>query len=74
MQAYCKERGNVINAQRFVDYYAARGWKLSGEYMTDWKACVRSWEQTERPAQAGRSRAETEAEHAQGGHESGIGW
>lgn len=37
---YCEERHNGIDAQRFVDYYTARGWKN----VTDWKAQVRVWE------------------------------
>lgn len=43
--AYCKERGNSVNAQTFVDFYAAKGWKVGQNPMKDWKACVRTWEQ-----------------------------
>ncbi|MES1922949.1 hypothetical protein MHBO_004480 [Bonamia ostreae] len=43
---YCKERNNGIDANRFVDYYEARGWELGkGRKMKSWKACVRTWEQ-----------------------------
>lgn len=42
--AYCQERGNGVNPQRFVDVYAARGWKINGQKMEDWKAAVRTWE------------------------------
>lgn len=43
--AYCKERGNNINPQHFVDYHIARDWILSnGKKMKDWKATVRTWE------------------------------
>lgn len=47
VSAYCAERGNKINAQTFVDYYQARGWRVgnSNSPMKDWKACVRTWEQ-----------------------------
>ena len=42
---YCRERGNGIDAEYFVDYYAARGWALSnGKQVKDWRACVRTWE------------------------------
>ena len=37
---YCEGRHNGIDAQRFVDYYTARGWKN----ITDWKAQIRVWE------------------------------
>lgn len=30
-------------AQRFVDHYAARNWKVNGEPISDWKALVRVW-------------------------------
>ena len=42
---YCKERHNGVDAQRFVDYYSANGWKVGGRSaMKDWKAAVRTWE------------------------------
>ena len=42
---YCKERGNSINPQYFVDYHIARDWILSnGKKMKDWKATIRTWE------------------------------
>jgi hypothetical protein len=45
VMAYCRERGNQVNAQRFVDFYAAKGWKVGNQPMKDWKAAVRTWEQ-----------------------------
>lgn len=42
---YCKERGNKIDAQRFVDYYQSNGWMRGKTKIKDWKACVRTWEQ-----------------------------
>lgn len=47
VQAYCKQRGNGIDAQRFVDYHASIGWILSGNPIRDWKAVVRKWESTQ---------------------------
>ena len=44
--AYCKERNNGIDADRFVDWYQSRGWKN----IKDWKACVRTWEKRDKPA------------------------
>lgn len=44
VEAYCKERGNVIDPELFVAYYDSVGW-VRGKYpMKDWKAAVRSWE------------------------------
>ena len=50
VREYCKERGNRVDAQRFVDFYASKGWKVGNQPMKDWKAAVRTWEQKERPA------------------------
>lgn len=44
VRAYCQERGNAVDAQRFVDYYGANGWKVGKNPMKDWKAAVRTWE------------------------------
>ncbi len=42
--AYCQERNNGIDAEGFVDYYEANGWKVGRNPMKDWKATVRTWE------------------------------
>lgn len=44
VKAYCLERKNGIDPQTFVDFYAAKGWKIGKESMKDWKAAVRTWE------------------------------
>ena len=45
VKAYCTERGNNIDPAYFVDYYAARDWRLTnGKRVADWRACVRTWE------------------------------
>lgn len=41
---YCKERNNGIDAERFFDYYEAKGWLVGKSPMKDWKAAVRNWE------------------------------
>lgn len=45
VEEYCKSRGNGIDGERFVDWYATRGWKVGSHQMKDWKAAVRTWEQ-----------------------------
>lgn len=45
---YCRERGNRINAQNFVDFYESKGWKVGSSPMKDWKSCVRTWEQRDK--------------------------
>lgn len=55
VRSYCQERGNNVNAERFVDYYTANGWKVGKNAMKDWKAAVRTWERNDnqqKPKQA----------------------
>lgn len=42
--AYCQERANGVNPQKFIDHYAARGWMIGKNKMKDWEAAVRTWE------------------------------
>jgi len=36
-------------AQRFVDYYTANGWKVGKNSMKDWKAAARNWKRNYKP-------------------------
>lgn len=45
---YCRERHNNVDAQRFIDFYASKGWMIGKNKMKDWKAAVRTWEQRDR--------------------------
>ena len=42
--AYCQERNNNVNPQKFIDYYESNGWKVGKNSMKDWKAAIRTWE------------------------------
>jgi hypothetical protein len=44
VQTYCDSRSNGIDAEMFVAFYEARGWKIGKEQMKSWKACVITWE------------------------------
>lgn len=44
VKAYCQERGNRIDAQRFMDHYTSNGWLVGKNPMKDWRAAVRTWE------------------------------
>lgn len=47
VRAYIVERNNGLTAQdaeTFVDFYEAKGWKIGNQPMKDWKAAVRTWE------------------------------
>ena len=44
VQAYCRERGNEVDARAFCNFYESKGWKVGNAPMRDWKAAVRTWE------------------------------
>ena len=43
VRAYCEEQGIRVDADRFVNYYASKGWKVGKSPMKDWKAAARNW-------------------------------
>lgn len=52
VEAYCVERNNRVDPERFVDYYTANGWvQGKGKPIKDWKAAVRNWERNEKTSQ-----------------------
>lgn len=64
--SYCRETGKSIDAERFVDFYSSKGWRVGNTPMKDWKAAVRNWErredgaprqQQQQPDGVGRSKA-----------------
>lgn len=48
VKAYCTERGNNVDAERFCDFYASKGWRVGNQPMRDWKAAVRNWERSDK--------------------------
>lgn len=44
VKAYCQNRKNGVDAQRWHDFYTAKGWMVGKNKMRDWKAAVRTWE------------------------------
>lgn len=57
VRAYCAERGNNVDAQRFVDFYTSNGWLVGKNHMKDWKAAVRTWEQRNGKKDDGKPRS-----------------
>ena len=45
--SYVRERGSDVDPQRFLDFYASKGWMVGKNPMKDWKAAVRTWEKRE---------------------------
>ena len=47
VRVYCAERKNSVDPERFVDFYASKGWLVGKSKMKDWRAAVRSWERSD---------------------------
>lgn len=49
VRAYCVERKNRVDAQKFCDHYETRNWipKGANRQMASWQAAVRTWERSE---------------------------
>ncbi len=43
-KAYCDERGNDVDPEKFVAYYTSNGWRVGRNPMKDYKAAIRTWE------------------------------
>lgn len=54
VKQYAKAQGYTMDAERFVDVYTSKGWRVGTSPMRDWQAAVRNWVARERdaPAQA----------------------
>lgn len=44
VKAYCEERRNNVDPQKWYNFYEAKGWMIGKNKMRDWKAAVRTWE------------------------------
>ena len=60
--AYCQERSNNVDPQRFIDFYESKGWMVGSNKMKDWKAAVRTWERRD-------ARADPESERTRKRHQ-----
>ena len=49
VQAYITEKGYTVDAERFIDYYTANGWKVGRSKMVDWRRTVNNWQRNEKP-------------------------
>jgi hypothetical protein len=44
VKAYCQERKNKVDSEKWYDFYSSKGWMIGKNKMKDWKAAVRTWE------------------------------
>lgn len=47
VEAYCRDRGNAVDAPKFLAHYEANGWRVGRNPMRDWQAAVRTWERSD---------------------------
>lgn len=83
VKAYCTEIGSGIDAEHFVDFYTANGWRVGKNPMRDWRATVRNWAKREGSFQAAPRASDvqkgfrpvpTQEEYLEGLDPSGFGW
>ena len=56
VQDFILKNGYSVNADRFMDFYEAKGWMIGKNKMKDWKAAVRNWQRgqkAKRPDEVG---------------------
>lgn len=44
IEAYCRKRGNDVDAERFWNFYNSKGWYVGKNKMKSWKSAVITWE------------------------------
>ena len=60
IKAYCQERGNNVDPEKWFNYYSANGWKVGKNPMKDWKAAVRTWERSDGNGKSGHRKVDFE--------------
>ena len=68
VSGYCQERGNGVDAQAFVDFYASKGWMVGKNKMRDWRAAVRNWERKEVNRGTGKNQRDDQPKVRYGDH------
>lgn len=57
VRAYCLERKNKVDCEKWYDFYESKGWFVGKNKMKNWKAAVRTWEKEDKdkPVQQAKS-------------------
>lgn len=48
VRAYCQERDNGVDPEKFVAHYTSNGWKVGKNPMKNWRAAVITWERKDK--------------------------
>ena len=57
VEAYCKKLGYGMDAEHFVAYYTANGWKVGKNPMKSWQSAVVNWEKNDKERNRNNQRA-----------------
>ena len=60
VSAYCVDRRNTVDPQKFMDHYNSNGWRVGKNPMKDWQAAIRTWEKNSLPSFPGAKPAKRE--------------
>lgn len=47
VRAYCQERRNRVDVDKWFAHYESNGWRVGKNPMKDWRAAVRTWERSD---------------------------
>lgn len=63
IKAYCLERKNNVDSDKFLDFYESKGWMVGKNKMKSWKASIRTWEKNKQGSSAQNSPIKTRLNH-----------
>lgn len=63
--AYCSERQNGIDPQRFYDFYESKNWFVGHNKMRNWQAAIRTWESNDKQRQSNFAKHDNTIKYAQ---------
>lgn len=67
VEAYCRERNNNVDAEKFVAFYESKGWMVGKNKMKNWKMSVVTWEKSSPDYVSKREQEKRAAEDKQKG-------
>lgn len=59
IKAYCIERNNKVDPDKFFNHYEANGWMRGKSKIKKWKACIITWEKNSQGSSAGNQNEPT---------------
>ena len=74
ISAYCQERKNNVNAEKFFSHYESVGWMIGKNKMKDWRRAVITWElnDKDRPSYSAPPQPTTRTETDENGNTIAI--